>query len=1181
MARRFEFEEGGSSKFWEVSVEGADMTVNYGRIGTSGQSKTKTFASDAAAQKEADKLVAEKTKKGYVEVGGDAPAQAAQATPKAAPSAKASSAKAPPTATPAAAAASEAAPPAPSPSIEGPSMEVDGEKVTFAPPAFAIEEAQPALSVPMRPRKAGTFDQVWGTTFARDAKTGRTWGPGETPEEQARLDKLHARFESKKEAPGPFDQELEALSLALGRHARIYPPESTTLAQRALAYWTAKTDPETALRTLLASDQYEMFVDPNGFRRQVRAVWHDEAGRPISFAREVREHLRQYGPEALAPVVRERVGPTGLRAWILDDEEGALADLEAFRANPHHLGGQIASLVPASDAALLLPHAPLPDAMRAVLRHGIALAPAVLALVPQYRERETATLLACYPSLAAARKLVALLESKSARKLVSEALAHMPEHAIVALREAKKQRIKYKDAVESLLSTLTAERGDGAAATDQIEAPLSDLPPVFTRAPWRQKKRAKLTTLPGLVVQPVPRAIDVSGLDPAMFTKERAMLARHAWTLEQITQAHASGRWVGVWNLIGSTVPTWQALQASGKLLEIGWSSWTHDAWTPGLTTLLDMHGTPFIDLLVAIAPKLKPALAGELEYAGAVEVAPLAVQWVGKKNARKAAVGWVRRFPHHAAAGLLPIALGAETKATDRDRAITLLAYLAEQRDVVLEEAARLHPEAVEAAKLLLDRDPLESAPSKPPKLFDGLEHLPRVALNDGRVLSADAQSALLEMLAFSPIDAPYEGLAQVKDACDPRSLDVFVEALVRAWVAAGMASAHEWAVRAVALIGSDRAARFLFDRSRAWANDSQKQRAILALDVLGAMGTDLALSLVGRMSRSGQRQYLKDRAVEILAEVAEQRNLSAEELEDRTAPDLGLDENGTMILDFGPRKFLVGFDEHLMPFVKNEARERLDALPRANKSDDTAMAKAAWDAWKLLRSEAEKVAKDQVARLERLLGDERRLDAEVFMDAFVKHPLIGHLAQRLVWGAYGADGALLATFRVAEDRSLATVDEDGFELPSDATVGLMHPLRMKEQAADLSSRWGQVFADYALVQPFAQLARSTEVVDLAEILRRYGDRRSTAGLLFGLRNAGWRAQYGEYADVEGYAKSIGNQDYTLRIDPPIAQGQGSGPRPDDHAIRLTASADPSQAGPTEIQLSELALQLESIVLH
>lgn len=66
--RRFELVENSSSKFWEVELSGTELTVRFGRIGTQGQSKTKSFASDAAASKEHDKLVKEKTGKGYAEV---------------------------------------------------------------------------------------------------------------------------------------------------------------------------------------------------------------------------------------------------------------------------------------------------------------------------------------------------------------------------------------------------------------------------------------------------------------------------------------------------------------------------------------------------------------------------------------------------------------------------------------------------------------------------------------------------------------------------------------------------------------------------------------------------------------------------------------------------------------------------------------------------------------------------------------------------------------------------------------------------------------------------------------------------------------------------------------------------------------------------------------------------------
>ena len=72
-ARRFELVEGSSSKFWQISIEGSSFTVTYGRIGTAGTSKTTACASPAAAHAEADKLIAEKTRKGYQEPGAKAP----------------------------------------------------------------------------------------------------------------------------------------------------------------------------------------------------------------------------------------------------------------------------------------------------------------------------------------------------------------------------------------------------------------------------------------------------------------------------------------------------------------------------------------------------------------------------------------------------------------------------------------------------------------------------------------------------------------------------------------------------------------------------------------------------------------------------------------------------------------------------------------------------------------------------------------------------------------------------------------------------------------------------------------------------------------------------------------------------------------------------------------------------
>ena len=73
--RRFEFVGGKSEKFWIIQLNGAEHTVQYGRLGTQGQTKTKQFDDEEAALASYEKLVAEKLNKGYEEIMPLTPAE--------------------------------------------------------------------------------------------------------------------------------------------------------------------------------------------------------------------------------------------------------------------------------------------------------------------------------------------------------------------------------------------------------------------------------------------------------------------------------------------------------------------------------------------------------------------------------------------------------------------------------------------------------------------------------------------------------------------------------------------------------------------------------------------------------------------------------------------------------------------------------------------------------------------------------------------------------------------------------------------------------------------------------------------------------------------------------------------------------------------------------------------------
>ncbi|MDZ7900602.1 MAG: DUF6493 family protein [Arcicella sp.] len=63
------FQDDTSDKFWQIETSITSFTVTYGRNGTSGQSQTKTFETEEKCLKEAEKILAEKRKKGYSEEG--------------------------------------------------------------------------------------------------------------------------------------------------------------------------------------------------------------------------------------------------------------------------------------------------------------------------------------------------------------------------------------------------------------------------------------------------------------------------------------------------------------------------------------------------------------------------------------------------------------------------------------------------------------------------------------------------------------------------------------------------------------------------------------------------------------------------------------------------------------------------------------------------------------------------------------------------------------------------------------------------------------------------------------------------------------------------------------------------------------------------------------------------------
>jgi len=457
--------------------------------------------------------------------------------------------------------------------------------------------------------------------------------------------------------------------------------------------------------------------------------------------------------------------------------------------------------------------------------------------------------------------------------------------------------------------------------------------------------------------------------------------------------------------------------------------------------------------------------------------------------------------------------------------------------------------------------------------------EALPRPLLRGReKALSIDAMNALGWLLAGPPDG---DAIAELRAAMDVSSLQDFAWALFEAWLFAGAPSKEAWAFTALGHLGGDDAARRLTPLIRAWPGESAHARAVVGLDVLATIGTDVALMHLHGIAQKLKFKALQERARQKIAGIAKARGLGPDDLADRLVPDFDLDEKGSRVLDFGERKFRVGFDEQLHPFVRDESGKRLNELPKPNKGDDAEKAEASVATWKALKKNVRAIASAQVARLELAMCARRRWDTRTFRMFLVDHPLVTHLVRRLAWGVYAKDDRLLATFRLAEDGTFADATDAPFVLGEDARVGIPHAIELEETA----QKWGQIFADYEILQPFVQLGRGvfrpTEAERRAKTLDRVRGLKVPVGAVLGLDARGWRRGPPEDAGViHTHEKALSSgRTIELELDPGIWAGMVvETPEQTLGLVVLRGDGDPTFGDLDPVTFSELVSDLMAL---
>ncbi|KAB2344403.1 DUF4132 domain-containing protein [Actinomadura rudentiformis] len=766
--------------------------------------------------------------------------------------------------------------------------------------------------------------------------------------------------------------------------------------------------------------------------------------------------------------------------------------------------------------------------------------------------------LAAMPTDEAFTALVSRIEWKHVQPFLLEAMGRFPVRALRLLVPEASGTSKTAVAISDLLTghllahpelraSLPGLSDDVRAVVERLtkesermaEAPVTALPSLLVEPPWSREGEAKEpVVVTGLSAPSEPALAWADGEQQewADVAVRPGLPSSAGW--EADVQTFLDGKmtlWLepqlfihGPEELVRPLLAGWQSQQL-----------WHADRWVKPLAARFGLAAFPHA---LAAAEKNPTGNGALLLPFLDVRAAEMMADWLARrKSARPIAMAWFGRHGAAAARLLIPAALGKPGRQQRAAEGALLMLAARSGSEQILQVASEYGEQAAAAIETLLDIDPLSLLPDKIPSVGGWADPalLPQIVLTNGAgALPPDATRHFLTMLAMSKPSEVYAGVAAVKEVCTPESLAAFSWGLFQRWQMAGAPSPDGWALSQLGWLGDDETVRRLTPLIRAWPGEGGHKKAVAGLDALAEIGTDVALMHLHGIAQKVKFKGLKTKAQEKIKEVAAGLGLSPEQLADRLVPDFGLDHDGAMTLDYGPRSFRVGFDEQLKPYVTDEDGKPRKALPKPGAKDDPDLAPASYKAFSTLKKDVRTVAADQISRLESAMVTRRRWSATEFHDFFATHPLLWHIARRVVWLC--EDGGKSTAFRLAEDRTLADVADDVLTLPESAQIGIAHPLDLGEDV----DAWSESFADYEILQPFPQLGRSVHALTDEERasgrLTRFEGLTVPFGKVLGLVKRGWERGTPLDAGIEPWISRQVSADrhVVIDLDPGLAVG-------------------------------------------
>ncbi len=380
------------------------------------------------------------------------------------------------------------------------------------------------------------------------------------------------------------------------------------------------------------------------------------------------------------------------------------------------------------------------------------------------------------------------------------------------------------------------------------------------------------------------------------------------------------------------------------------------------------------------------------------------------------------------------------------------------------------------------------------------------------------------------------------IREKLDAVSMAQFVDSLATWWVEDGAITKHRWALDSLEEWGTESSLAKVGEWLRGWIKKRKRSPALAALYLLARRATDSTLNDLDDIAHGNASPAFAELARQEFAKAAIARGLTTEQLADKIVPTLGLDETGARVFAAGKRQVRAILRPGGTIELRDDEGKILRSMPKGAISDAKSPSPSEW--LKEIKKRLKGGLAHQANRLERAMIAGRSWPRAEWSTLFLQHPILRTLSPQIVWQAHGTDELIL--FRVAEDYTLADVDDREMTLPVDAIVAIPHPISWTQVIRD---RWRQVFIDYRIEQPFPQIEREAYALATSELadpsIMRFVGRAVDSRLLKGhLKRRGWLMGVpGDGGSVEFHYRFFeeGNVSAVLLHDPVFVGGDFS----------------------------------------